>query len=507
MTHQLVECIPNFSEGRRTEVITSIKDAISQVDGVSVLDQHSDEDHNRTVLTFSGPPRAVLEAAYASIAKAAELIDLDQHEGEHPRIGATDVVPFVPLSGVTMEQCVDLAEELGQRVGQELRIPVYLYEAAATRPERTNLEKIRRGEYEGLKESIQSDPSKEPDFGPKKLGSAGATVIGARPPLIAFNVYLNTDDVEIAKNIAKSVRQSSGGLKFVKALGLLVEGRAQVSMNLTNFRQTSIHTVVEAIRKAAEGLGTEIHSSELVGLIPQEALFDAAQSYLRMDQFEHGQVLEKRLYEAEQNEASATSFLDQLAAGTATPGGGSAAAYAGAMGASLVAMVAKLSTGKEKFREIEPRMEEIIHEAELLRKALAAAVEEDAIAFKSVMGAYKMSKDTEEERANRLLAIEDAFQKAVDVPMDVAKMGISTLELVLQVASEGNLNAISDAGAAGAVASAAVKSASMNVRINALSTPNKKAGENWVNEIEPLEKMAATISSSISSVLTERGGI
>ena len=233
MSQQIVECIPNFSEGRRSEVIASIKDAISKVEGVTLLDQHSDEDHNRTVFTFSSSPQAVVEAAFASIKTAAELINLDEHEGEHPRIGATDVVPFVPISGISMEECVRLAKDLGKRVGEELRIPVYLYEAAATKPERTNLENIRRGEYEGLRESILSDPSKKPDFGPTELGSAGATVIGARPPLIAFNVYLDTDDVDIAKKIAKTVRQSSGGLPFVKGLGLLVEGRAQVSMNLT----------------------------------------------------------------------------------------------------------------------------------------------------------------------------------------------------------------------------------------------------------------------------------
>jgi glutamate formiminotransferase/formiminotetrahydrofolate cyclodeaminase len=278
-------------------------------------------------------------------------------------------------------------------------------------------------------------------------------------------------------------------------------------MNLTNFRQTSISTVVEEIRKEAKGHGTDIHSSELVGLIPQEALFDAAQSYLQMDRFVYEQVLETRLYAAEQQKTSAPSFLDQLAAGTATPGGGSAAAYAGAMGASLVAMVAKLSTGKEKFRQIEPRMDEIFREAETLRQSLANAVEEDANAFKSVMQAYRMSKDTEEERANRLGAIEDAIQEAVDVPVGVAKMGIRIMELAREVAHAGNLNAISDAGTAGAMASAAVKSASMNVRINALSTPNASKAEIWVNEIEALEQIAEATSKAITSVLKERGGI
>ncbi len=289
---QLIECIPNFSEARRPEVIDQIVAAITSVDGASLLDRSSDLDHNRTVLTFAGPPEAVEEAAFRAIKTAAELIDLDQHTGAHPRIGATDVCPFVPLSNVSMEECIALAQRLGQRVGSELSIPVYLYEAAATRPERANLENIRRGQYEGLKVEVESDPERKPDFGPSKLPRAGATVIGARSPLIAFNVYLTTDDVSIAKKIAKAVRQSSGGLRYVKGLGLLVDGRAQVSMNLTNFRETPIARVVEFVRREAQRCGVGIHHSELVGLIPQEALVDAAVWYTQLDQFDKEQILE-----------------------------------------------------------------------------------------------------------------------------------------------------------------------------------------------------------------------
>ncbi len=248
MPNQLVECIPNFSEARRPEVVEAILAAITGVREISLLDHSSDNDHNRTVITYAGPPAAVEEAAFRAIRKAAELIDLDQHSGSHPRLGATDVVPFVPISGVSMEDCIQMARRLGERVGRELNIPVYLYEEAATRPERVNLENIRRGQYEGLKTEIETNPDRQPDFGPAQLGPAGATVIGARHPLIAYNVYLDSDDVSIAKAIAKKIRQSSGGLPSVKALGMLVEGRAQVSMNLTNFRQTSVRTVVEAIR-------------------------------------------------------------------------------------------------------------------------------------------------------------------------------------------------------------------------------------------------------------------
>ncbi|MGB2911358.1 MAG: glutamate formimidoyltransferase, partial [Anaerolineales bacterium] len=249
MITTIVECVANFSEARRPQVVESVIEAITSVGGVALLDRHSDLDHNRTVLTFVGPSDEIEEAAFRAIAKAAELISLDVHTGEHPRIGATDVVPFVPISGVSMEECVDIARRLGQRVGEKLEIPVYLYEEAAARPERRNLENIRRGQYEALKEEIGTNPERAPDFGPACIGPAGATVIGARHPLIAYNVYLTSDDVSIAKKIAKAVRHSSGGLRYVKALGMLVEGQAQVSMNLTNFRRTPLARVVEMIRQ------------------------------------------------------------------------------------------------------------------------------------------------------------------------------------------------------------------------------------------------------------------
>ncbi|MBC8448435.1 MAG: glutamate formimidoyltransferase [Chloroflexi bacterium] len=292
---KIVECVPNFSEGRRQPVIDAIAAAIGSVDGVRVLDVQSDADHNRTVVTFVGGPEAVAEGAFQSIATAAQLIDLDHHRGEHPRIGAADVVPLVPVRGVAMEECVALARQLGQRVGEKLRIPVYLYEEAATRPERRNLADVRRGEYEGLKEEIRTNPDRAPDFGPARLGPAGATVIGARPFLIAYNVFLTTGDVEIARQIARALRHSSGGLRYVRALGLLVAGKAQVSMNLTDFRHTPVHRVVEMIRREAARHGVAVERSELIGLIPQQALLDAAQWYLQLDGFTPDQVLENKL--------------------------------------------------------------------------------------------------------------------------------------------------------------------------------------------------------------------
>ena len=297
MMQQIVECVPNFSEGRRQKVIDAIVAAIGSLAGAKVLDVKADADHNRTVVTFVGGPEGVEEAAFRGIAKAAELIDMEAHQGEHPRVGAADVIPFVPIQGVTMDECVAMAARLGARVGTELEIPVYLYEAAATSPDRRNLADVRRGEYEGLKQEIGFNPAREPDFGPRRMGKAGATIIGARPPLIAFNVYLTTDDVSVAKRIARAVRHSSGGLRYAKALGLLVEGRAQVSMNLTDYRRTPIHRVMEMIHREAARYGVGVSSSEIIGLVPQRALLDAALYYLQLDDFVPEQVLESRLTE------------------------------------------------------------------------------------------------------------------------------------------------------------------------------------------------------------------
>ncbi|MGE5584861.1 MAG: glutamate formimidoyltransferase [Bacillota bacterium] len=299
MAGKIVECVPNFSEGRRPEVVREIVAAVESVSGVQLLDCSSDPNHNRSVLTFIGEPAPVKEAAFRAIAKAAELINMEEHRGEHPRIGATDVVPFVPVLGVTMADCVALARELGAEVAEKLRIPVYLYEEAATRPDRRNLADIRRGEYEGLKKEIHL-PERHPDFGdPVMHPTAGATVIGAREFLVAYNINLGTPDVSIAKKIARVVRASSGGLMYVKALGIKLEDRnlAQVSMNLTNFRKTPMHVVFNLVKSEAERYGVPIVGSEIVGLVPLDALLAAAEHYLRIENFSHKQVLETRVME------------------------------------------------------------------------------------------------------------------------------------------------------------------------------------------------------------------
>lgn len=501
MTQRIVECIANFSEGRRLEVVDEIEGVISAVSGVHVLDRHSDADHNRSVITFAGSPSAVLEAAFSAVKTAAKLIDLETHQGEHPRIGATDVVPFVPLSGVTMDDCVEMAHQLGKRVSDELDIPVYFYERAAVRSDRVNLEDIRRGGYEKLKQAISADPDRAPDFGPARLGSAGATVIGARPPLIAFNVYLNTDDVTIAKKIARTIRYSSGGLRYVKALGMLVEGRAQVSMNLTDFTQTPIARVVEAIRHEAQRYEVDIHHSELVGLIPLAAVVDATQSYLQLDQFDPDQVLETRMFTATADEPT---FLEKLAAGTPTPGGGSSAAYTGAMAAALVAMVARLTINKKKYADVRDRMLEIIDQADQLRSSLELAVNLDTQAFNAVMQALRMPKGSKADLSARDEMVEHATHQATIVPIQVANHVVEVLRLAAEIVEKGNLNAITDAGSAGAMAMAALKAAGLNVRINIQNISDQDASAKWLNELNVLEEQAKEIEVRLSEMLWDR---
>src|SRR6266566_705139 len=351
---RLIECVPNFSEGRDAAKVDALVAAMSGVPGVFVLDREMDADHNRCVITLAGEPDAVAEAALLGVGKALELINLTQHTGAHPRVGATDVVPFIPVEGVTLEDCVALARRVGNEIWQRYRIPVYFYEAAATRPDRTNLENIRRGQFEGLREELKLNRDRHPDVGEPKLHpTAGATVVGARKFLIAYNINLNTPDVSIAKKIAKAIRFSSGGLRYVKAMGVELKARnlAQVSINLTDFEQTPLHRVFEMVKREAEHYGCAIVGSEIVGLIPRKALELTAEFYLQVENFSPTLVLENRLSSALEGVPSQTAgqgklaalaqpFLDAVAAPTAAPGGGSVAALAGALAASLGEMVA-----------------------------------------------------------------------------------------------------------------------------------------------------------------------
>ncbi|MCI0329953.1 MAG: glutamate formimidoyltransferase [candidate division Zixibacteria bacterium] len=465
---KIVECVPNFSEGRNKEVIQELLAAIQKGGKVKMLDWESDADHNRSVITFAGGPEECLSAAFAGIARAALLIDMEKHKGEHPRLGATDVVPFVPISGITLDECVQLARRLGQKVGEELQIPVYLYEAAATRPERVNLASVRKGEYEGLKAEIGKNPDRKPDFGPEKLHpKAGAVVIGARMPLIAYNVYLNTEDVGAAKQIAKVVREAGGGLPSIKALGFEIKAKkqVQVSMNLTNYLKTSPHVAFEAVKKEAGKLGVKAISSEVVGLIPQPALDAAAIHFLKLENFSADQILEEKLRKAGIGVGS-QSFLDEVASSSPAPGGGASAAHTAALAAALIAMVCRLTIGKKKYQAVEREISQTLETAEGLRRYFENAVEEDTKSFNVVMQALGMPKETEEEKAARRQKMEEGSKAVNVVPLAVLERVPKLLRLAAVVAEKGNVNATSDAATAGSLAFAAAEGAYFNVLIN-----------------------------------------
>lgn len=506
---KIIECIPNYSEARRPEVVDAIINAVAQVPGVHILDRHSDMDHNRTVLTFIGDPAGVEEAAYLGIVKAVELIDLNQHKGEHPRLGAADVVPFVPISDVTMQECVEIARHLSKRVADDLGIPVYLYEEAAVRLDRKNLEDIRRGEYEEIRETIATDPYREPDFGPKVMGPAGGVVIGARQPLIAYNIFLNTPDVSIAEKIARRVRNSSGGFHFVKGMGVLVNGLAQVSMNLTNYHRSPMAQVTEFVRREAQRYGVSIHHSEIVGLVPSRAIINAGRYYLQLDGFEQEQLLEDRLFSEQENQGGNTqvSFLDRVAEGTTAPGGGSAAAYAGALGSSLAVMVARLTTGKAKYKDVEEECWQAIEKGEELRKQLTEAIELDAKSFEGIIIARRLPKDTEENAQIRESAIMEACFSAAAVPLHSAEMCLQAMRLALRMAQIGNLNAISDAASGVYQAKAGLEAAVLNVEINLMGYEQEIRAVELMQQAKELKMVSEEIVLELLSILKERAGL
>jgi glutamate formiminotransferase / formiminotetrahydrofolate cyclodeaminase len=491
---RLIECVPNFSEGRRADVIAAIRDAIAATDRTAVLDVSSDASHNRTVITFVASSETTVVAAFAGIAKARELIDLRTHAGEHPRMGATDVVPFVPLEGTTMEECIALARMLGERVGRELEIPVYLYERAATRRERENLADIRRGEFEGLRDAIGTDPARVPDFGPSLIHpTAGATAIGARPFLVAYNVYLgDKTNVPIAKKVAKAVRGSSGGLKYVKALGLEVDGQAQVSMNLVDIDQTPMHQAFDAVKMQAAADGVSPTWSEIVGVVPERALFDAAVRHLQLDRFTPDQVLERKVraataqWSGEPAGDSASGFVAAVASPSPTPGGGSAVAHVGALAAALVQMVAGLTVGKKKYAAVEDEMRELRVRAASLGSRLAQLVDTDARAYRAVSEAYTMPKEPADAATARQHAVQRALVGAAEVPLETARVCARVAELAEAVAARGNTNAVSDAGVAALLAGAACRGAAYNVRINVAALPDRVSGVSLATEAERL---------------------
>jgi glutamate formiminotransferase / formiminotetrahydrofolate cyclodeaminase len=468
----LVECVPNFSEGRDKAKVDAIVDAM-KVNGVYLLDREMDADHNRCVITLVGERDAIQEAAIRGVGKAAEVIDLTQHQGAHPRMGAADVVPFIPIDGVTIEDCVAMAQHVGAEIWKRFQIPVYLYEAAARTPERTNLENIRRGQFEGIRDEIATNPARRPDFGePRVHPTAGATVVGARKFLIAYNVFLNTPDAEIAKKVAKAVRFSSGGMRFVKGAGFLVRGMAQVSMNLTDFEQTPVHRVFELVKREAARYGVMPVSSEIVGLIPKKALEQAAEWFLQVENFDSSLILENRLAAVMGGKmavgglrAGVEPFVEQLAAPTATPGGGSAAAAAGAMAAGLAHMVAAMSRGKKAYLQYESELSAAIARLAQLREELKAAVDADADSYDAVMKAYKQAK----EAADADAIIDAALKEATAVPLSVAERAGEVRQFAEKLAPITNPNMKSDLTTSLALARAAIEGALANVEINLAS--------------------------------------
>ena len=472
---KLIELVPNFSEGRRPEVVAAIRDAIADGEGVTVLDVSSDPSHNRTVVTVVATAESAVDAAFRGIAKAAALIDLNQHTGEHPRIGATDVCPFIPLEGATMDDCVALARTLGKRVGDELGIPVFLYERAATRPDRENLADIRRGEFEQAKIEIGTNPNRVPDFGPNRVHlTAGATVIGARPFLVAYNVYLGgAEHVPVAKEVAKAVRGSSGGLRYVKGLGLEVDGQAQVSMNLVDVEKTPVYRAFELVQREAAAHGVSPTWSEIVGLVPEQALFDTAARHLQLRGFSKDLVLEHQVRRAMSGGESVSGFVAAVASSAPAPGGGSVSAHAGVLSAALAQMVSGLTVGRKKYAAVEGEMKELALAAVTLGNELSALVAEDAAAYTVVTDAYKLGKDTPDQVAARDAAIQRALLYATEVPLKTAEACARVAELAAVAAEKGNTNAASDAGVSALLAEAACRGAVYNVRINVGSIIDK----------------------------------
>jgi glutamate formiminotransferase/formiminotetrahydrofolate cyclodeaminase len=515
---KLVECVPNFSEGRDREKINAITKEIESTPQVTLLDVDPGESTNRTVVTLIGTPEGVKEAAFKAIKKASEVLDMSKHTGAHSRIGATDVCPFVPVTGVTMEDCVQIAKEVGERVARELNIPVYLYEEAAQKPERRNLATIRTGEYEGLAEKFK-DPEWAPDYGkPEFNPKVGATVIGAREFLIAYNINLNTRDRKLAHDIALNIRERGrakrdkdgkivrdsdgkavkvpGKFKEVKAVGWYIEdyGIAQISINFTNYKISSPHVVFDEVRKQAEKLGLRATGCELVGLIPKEAMLMAGRYYLEKQGKSTGvpeeeligtavlslglndvspfeadkKIIEYQFKEAENSllDLNLREFTNELSMDSPAPGGGSTAALSGALSASLSSMVSNLTVGKKGYEDVQKDVKKFAVTAQSLKDEFLRAVDQDTIAFNKVMDALKLPKKTDEQKEEKAQAVEEASQEATLVPMGVLEKSIEALKLAKEVAIKGNKNSLSDAGVAGLTARAAAEGAYYNIKIN-----------------------------------------
>jgi glutamate formiminotransferase / formiminotetrahydrofolate cyclodeaminase len=504
---KLIECVPNFSEGRRQEVINAIADAIRSTPGVTLLDVESNPDHNRSVISFVGEPGPVKQAALAASARAIELIDLTKHKGEHPRMGAVDVVPFVPLSGSTMDDCITLAKDFGREFAERLHVPVFLYEEAASIPERRNLADVRAGEFEGLRDKIGKDPAKKPDFGPEEIHStAGATAVGAREILIAYNVNLGTNDIAIAKKIAHQLRAKDGGLAYVKALGFELKERSivQVSMNMTDYHKSQLFKAEELVKLFAERYGVPVVGSEIVGLAPMDALIDSAEFYLKLENFSREQILEKRLFAPNTSsltDMSLSTFSEEVASKKATPGGGSVAAYAGALAAALVSMVARITLSKKDTSQDINRLQEVVRKGDDLRQRFLRLVIEDAESFDAVMQAFKLPKDKPDARRK---AIQEATIKAAEVPLRTFESAIQVLRLDEDVARTGSTNALSDVTTSTAAARAATEGAASNVLINLDTLDDQHYVDKTRLRVSELRKEALQLEQRTQELVASR---
>jgi glutamate formiminotransferase/formiminotetrahydrofolate cyclodeaminase len=559
---QLIECVPNFSEGRDMAVIKQITDAIEAVEGVKLLDVDPGKATHRTVVTFVGEPAAVVEAALQAIKTACELIDMRQHTGEHPRMGATDVCPLIPIANISMEETAEWARQLGERVGRELELPIYLYEAAASSPERKNLAVIRTGEYEGLPKKL-ANPDWKPDFGPATFNSkSGATVIGARDFLIAYNVNLNTTSVRRANSVAFDVREKGrvindpatgkpqldaqgeplrqpGILEGVKAIGWYIEeyGIAQISMNITDIRATPLHLAFEACRESADRRGMRVTGSELVGLVPLEVMLEAGRYFLKKQQRSVGVSesellkiavksmgldelapfdLQQKIIEYNLEKGNATqakklihkdlvAFADETASESPAPGGGSISAYVGALGVSLATMVANLSSHKRGWDERWEEFSDAAEKGQKLKDALLRAVDEDTDAFNLIMTAFGLPKNTPEEKAARKDAIQAATRTAIEVPFKVMQLGHASMPLIKQMVETGNPNSITDAAVGALCARVAVYGAYLNVKINTGGLDDKAYVEKVLAESEAI--LAETIQLETEILTFVRGKI
>lgn len=515
VTHlKIIECVPNFSEGRRKDVIDAIAETVRSVEGVRLLDIEFDPDHNRSVFTFIGEPTKVKEAALKAADVAVEKIDLTQHEGAHPRMGAVDVVPFIPLHGTTIGECIELSKQFAEEFSSKHDVPVYLYAKSATRPERVDLPNIREGEFEALKEQIGELPEKDPDYGPKKIHpTAGATATGARNFLIAFNMNLNTTDVEVARVCANAVRNTTGGFVYVQGIGLDLpeKGMVQVSCNLTHPRRTKIHQVLEVVRMEARRFGVSVVETEIVGMVPLFALIDALRYYLQPEKLDESLILDLYYLGGAEDptaktftEMSMIEFGNQVRRAKATPGGGSVAAAMGSFGAALICMVTGLSLSGRRFVAIKEEMLEHRHACEYDRGVLMDLVEKDSAAFDDVMATFKLPDDTPADKKAKEKATEKATIYAAEVPLTTMKHSLAAMEHCVVAAQKGNINSITDAGVAALALMAAIEGAALNVRINLDNIADQKFVKETSTEVENIITEGAKLKAEILEIVEAR---